>query len=115
MSLVLRGEPLAPGDSVLEGGDSRQLRLAVYPRGTGGTAPSGLRPGTYRWPDKPEVAAGALCERERCTAMPSGRITVLEIGADGRLSGYVDLRLADGRTMRGGFGAEWRPRRMFCG
>jgi len=47
--------------------------------------------------------------------MPSGRIKVREVGADGRLSGYVDLRLADGRTTRGGFDAEWRPRRMFCG
>lgn len=115
VSLVLRGEPLAPGDSVLEGGDSPQLRLAIYPRGSGGTKPSGLRPGTYRWPDKRGVAAGALCERGRYTAIPSGRITVREIGADGRLTGYVDLRLAAGRTTRGGFGAEWRPRRMFCG
>lgn len=113
VSLVLRGAPLAPGDSVIEAGDPAQLRLALYPRTTG-TGPSGLRPGTYRWPDQPEVAVGAWCAAGSCTTMPSGRITVREVAADGRFRGTVELRLLDGKSLRGSFDAEWRPRRMFC-
>lgn len=113
VSLVLRGAALAPGDSAIEAGDTPQLRLAMYPR-TSGTGPSGLRPGTYRWPDEPEVAIGSSCAAGSCTTMPSGRIAVDEVAIDGRLRGTVELQLQDGSTLRGSFDAEWRPRRMFC-
>ena len=113
VSLVLRGAPLAPGDSAIEAGDSPQLRLALYPR-TSGTGPSGLRPGTDRWPDQPEVAVGSRCDAGRCTTMPSGRIIVQDVEAGGRFRGTLDLLLQDGSELRGSFDADWRPRRMFC-
>jgi hypothetical protein len=114
VSLVLRGAPLAAGDSAIENGDAAQLRLAMYPRSGNSGSASGLPSGTYRWPSEPEMAIGAWCESGRCTTMPSGRITVREAAADGRLRGSVELRLEDGRSMRGTFDAEWRPRRWFC-
>lgn len=114
VSLVLRREALAPGDSAIEEGTAPQLRLALYPREGGGVAPSGVRPGTYRWPREPEVAIGARCQDGQCATMPSGQITVREARSDGRLLGTVDLRLADGSVLRGAFDAEWRPRRWFC-
>jgi hypothetical protein len=82
---VLRGEPLAPGDSAIES------------------------------PADPEVAIGAWCEAGRCDALPGGRITIRQADPDGRLRGTVEARLQDGMMLRGSFDAEWRPRRMFCG
>lgn len=114
VSLVLRRSPLVPGDSAIEAGDFPQLRLALYPRQTGSAGLSGLRPGTYRWPAAPEVAIGAWCDATQCTPSPTGRITVREAARDGRLTGAIELLLQDGRTLRGSFDAEWRPRRMFC-
>src|SRR5512145_2238791 len=103
VSLVLRGAPLARGDSAIEEGDAPQLRLAIYPRSGNDASASRLPAGTYRWPAEPEKAIGALCENGRCTTMPSGRITVRESAADGRLRGSVDLTLQDGRSLRGTF------------
>ena len=114
VSLVLRGTPLAPGDSAIEARDGVQLRLAIYPREIGGPSPSGVRAGTYRWPAEPQVAIGSWCQTTECTTSPTGRITLREVLADGRLRGSVELLLQDGKTLRGSFDAEWRPRRMFC-
>jgi hypothetical protein len=115
VSLVLRSVPLAPGDSVIERGNEPQLRLGIYPRKTRGSGPSGLAPGTVRWPADPEVAGGALCAGGRCSAMPRGAITSRQVDDDGRLRGHVDLQLADGRAARGTFDAEWRHIRRLCG
>jgi hypothetical protein len=114
VSLVLRGASLATGDSAIEAGDAPQLQLALYPRSGNDASVSRLPTGTYRWPSEPEMAVGAWCERGHCTTMRSGRITVREAAADGRLRGSVDVTLQDGRSMRGTFDAEWRPRRWFC-
>jgi hypothetical protein len=113
VSLVLRGAPLAPGDSAIEAGPSPQLRLALYPRSPG-IAPSGLNPGTYRWPSGTEVAIGSLCQGGSCSTATSGRILLREVGADGRLRGSAELELPDAGTLGGTFDAEWRPRQMYC-
>jgi hypothetical protein len=88
--------------------------MAIYPHESGGPSPSGVRPGTYHWPAEPEVAIGSWCDATECTSSTAGRITVREVSADGRLRGSVELLLQDGKTLRGSFDAEWRPRRMFC-
>ena len=111
--LVLRGAPLAPGDSAIEAGPAAQLRLALYPRDPG-ISPSGVNPGTYRWPAPTEVAIGSRCEAGTCSTATSGSITLREVGTDGRLRGSAELILPDGVTVRGSFDAEWRPRQMFC-
>ena len=111
--LVLRGAPLAPGDSAIEAGQVPRLRLALYPR-TPGISPSGLNPGTYRWPSETEVAIGSLCQGGSCSTATSGRITLREVGTDGRLRGSAELTLPDTGTIRGTFDAEWRPRQMYC-
>jgi len=113
VSLVLRGAPLAPGDSAIDAGPAAQLRLALYPRDPG-ISPSGLNPGSYRWPSQTEVAIGSLCQAGSCSTATSGRIILREVGADGRLRGSVELALPDAGTLRGTFDAEWRPRQMFC-
>lgn len=113
VSLVLRGAPLAPGDSVIDAGQEAQLRLAVYPRAPG-ISPSGLNPGSYRWPSETEVAIGSLCQAGSCSTATSGKITLRNVGTDGRLRGSVELALPDAGTLRGAFDAEWRPRQMFC-
>jgi hypothetical protein len=111
--VVLRGAPLAPGDSAIEAGQEAQLRLALYPRGPG-ISPSGLNPGTYRWPGQPEVAIGSLCQGGSCSTATSGRITLRDVGADGRIRGHAELELPGTGTVRGTFDAEWRPRQMYC-
>ena len=111
--VVLRGEPLAPGDSAIESGQTPQLRLALYPRGPG-ISPSGLNPGTYRWPRETEVAIGSLCQAGSCSTATSGRITLHDVGTDGRLRGSAELELPEAGTLRGTFDAEWRPRQMYC-
>ena len=113
VSLVLRGAPLAPGDSVIDAGQAAQLRLAVYPRAPG-ISPSGLNPGSYRWPSETEVAIGSLCQAGSCSTATSGKITLTDVGTDGRLRGSVELALPAAGTLRGAFDAEWRPRQMFC-
>lgn len=115
VSLVLRRTPLAPLDSLIEARDGPHLQLGMYPREARGAGRSGIRPGTFRWPADPEVAGGAFCDGERCTSMPAGRITVLDAAADGRLRGFVDLTLGDGRSIRGTFDASWRQRMQLCG
>ncbi|MDF2773450.1 MAG: hypothetical protein K0S86_2947 [Geminicoccaceae bacterium] len=115
VAIVLRRMPLAPGDSILEMGDEPRLQLGVYPRDGRGMGASALRPGTFRWPDEPEVAGGSFCENGRCTGLPAGTITIRQAEPDGRLRGAVDLRLADGRAVRGVFDAEWRHRAQLCG
>ena len=111
--LVLRGAPLAPGDSAIEAGPAPQLRLALYPRSPG-ISPSGLNPGTYRWPSETEVAIGSLCQGGSCSTATSGKIILHEVGTDGRLRGSAELDLPGTGTLRGSFDAEWRPRQMFC-
>ena len=113
VSLVLRGAPLTPGDSVIEAGPAAQLRLALYPRAPG-IAPSGLNPGTYRWPGETEVAIGSLCQGGSCSTATSGRITLRDVGTDGRLRGSAEIELPGTGIVRGTFDAEWRPRQMFC-
>ena len=113
VSLVLRGAPLAPGDSAIDAGSAAQIRLALYPRNPG-ISPSGLSPGTYRWPGETEVAIGSLCQRGSCTTATSGRITLRHVGTDGRLRGSAELALPGTGIVRGTFDAEWRPRQMFC-
>lgn len=113
VSLVLRGAPLAPGDSAIEAGSVPQLRLALYPRAPG-ISPSGLNPGTYRWPGDTEVAIGSLCQGGSCSTGTAGRITLREVGTDGRLRGSTELSLPDAGTIRGTFDAEWRARTMYC-
>lgn len=115
VAIVLRRMPLAPGDSILETGDEPRLQLGVYPRDTRGQGASGLRPGTFRWPNEPEVAGGSVCEDGRCTGLPAGTITIRQADPDGRLRGAVDLRLGDDRVIRGTFDAEWRHRTQLCG
>lgn len=115
VSLVLRSTPLAPLDSLIEQGTDAQLQLAIYPRDGRGTGLSGIRPGTVRWPADPEVAGGSLCEGGRCTGISRGRIVVRDAQDDGRLRGFVDLTLGDGRSIRGTFDAPWRPRTQLCG
>lgn len=115
VSLVLRGTPLAPLDSMIEAGDDPQLRLGIYPRDRRGVGRSGVRPGPARWPGDPEVGGGALCAAGRCTAIPRGRITIREARDDGRLRGIVDVTLGDGRSVRGTFDAAWRQRMRLCG
>jgi hypothetical protein len=115
VSLVLRHTALAPLDSIIEAGDDSQLHLEIYPRDAPGTRPSGIRLGTVRWPADVVVASGALCEGSRCTAIPSGSITVREADDTGRLRGIVDLTLAGNRSVRGTFAAEWRQRMRMCG
>lgn len=112
VSLVLRGAPLAPGLSAIEAGSAAQLRLALYPRNPG-ISPSGLNPGTYRWPSETEVAIGSLCQRGSCTTATSGRITLRDGGTDGRLRGSAELELPGTGIVRGSFDAEWRPRQLF--
>ena len=113
VSLVLRGAPLAPGDSAIEAGSGAQLRLALYPRKPG-IGPSGLNPGTYRWPSETEVAIGSRCQTVSCSTATSGRITLREVGSDGRLRGSAELELPGTGIVRGTFDAEWRSRQMFC-
>ncbi|HEX6048706.1 MAG TPA: hypothetical protein VFZ21_05550 [Gemmatimonadaceae bacterium] len=115
MALLLRSTPLAAGDSVLESGAEPQLRLGIYPRDSRLAGRSGLRPRTFRWPGEPEVAGGSFCANGRCTGLPAGTITIRQADPDGRLRGVVDLRLADGRGVRGAFDAEWRHRAQLCG
>ena len=115
VSLVLRHTPLAPLDSIIEAGDDPQLRLEIYPRDARDARPPGVRPGTVRWPADAQVAAGALCEGGRCTAIPSGSITVREADNAGRLRGSVDLTLTGNRSVRGAFSADWRQRMRLCG
>ena len=115
VSLVLRPDALAPGDSAIEAGDGPQLRVALYPRGErSGPAPTGLRPGTFRWPDSPEAAIGSSCENSRCTTFAGGSVTIRRLEPDGRIVGSVELSNPEGTSIRGRFEAEWRPRRMFC-
>ena len=111
--VVLRGAPLAPGDSAIEAGQTPQLRLALYPRGPG-ISPSGLNPGTYRWPRATEVAIGSLCQGGSCSTATSGRVTLHEVGTDGRLRGSAELELPGAGPVSGTFDAEWRPRQMYC-
>ena len=113
VSLVLRGAPLAPGDSAIEAGQAPQLRLGLYPRGPG-ISPSGLNPGTYRWPSNTEVAIGSLCQGGSCSTATSGKIVIHEVGDDGRLRGNAELELPGAGTLRGTFDAEWRSRQMYC-
>ena len=113
VSLVLRGAPLAPGDSVIDAGQEAQLRLALYPREPG-ISPSGLKPGSYRWPSEIEVAIGSLCQAGICSTASSGKITLREVGTDGRLRGSAELELPGTGKVRGSFDAEWRPRQMYC-
>jgi hypothetical protein len=113
VSLVLRGAPLAPGDSAIEAGSTPQLRLALYPR-SAGISPSGLNPGIYRWPSETEVAIGSLCQGGSCSTAAAGRITLREVGTDGRLRGTAELELPGTGTLRGTFDAEWRSRQVFC-
>lgn len=111
--VVLRGAPLVPGDSAIEGGQEAQLRLALYPRSPG-ISPSGLKPGTYRWPGETEVAIGSLCQGGSCSTATSGKVTLHDVGTDGRLRGSAELTLPDAGTIRGTFDAEWRSRQMYC-
>jgi hypothetical protein len=111
--VVLRGAPLAPGDSAIEAGQAPQLRLALYPRDSG-VSPSGLNPGTYRWPSETEVAIGSLCQGGSCSTATSGKVTLHDVGTDGRLRGSVELELPGAGPLRGSFDAEWRPRQMYC-
>ena len=113
VSLVLRGAALAPGDSAIDAGSEAQLRLALYPREPG-ISPSGLKPGTYRWPSDTEVAIGSLCLAGTCSTATSGKIILRDVGTDGRLRGSVELELPGPGTLRGTFDAEWRPRQMYC-
>jgi hypothetical protein len=111
--LVLRGAPLAPGDSVIYAGQTPQLRLALYPRSPG-ISPSGLKPGTYRWPSETEVAIGSLCQGGSCSTATSGKVILHDVGTNGRLRGSAELELPGAGTLRGTFNAEWRPRQMYC-
>jgi len=111
--VVLRGAPLAPGDSAIEAGQAPQLRLALYPRGPG-VSPSGLNPGTYRWPSETEVAIGSLCQAGSCSTATSGKVTLHDVGTDGRLRGSAELELPGAGPLRGTFEAEWRPRQQYC-
>ncbi|HJR36035.1 MAG TPA: hypothetical protein VJ817_13855 [Gemmatimonadales bacterium] len=111
--VVLRGAPLAPGDSAIEAGPAPQLRLALYPRSPG-ISPSGLNPGTYRWPGETEVAIGSICQGGSCSTATSGKVTLHVVGTDGRLRGSAELTLPDAGTIRGSFDAEWRSRQMYC-
>lgn len=115
VSLVLRDDTLAATDSMIERGDGPQLHVGLYPRRMGGVGPSGLTPGTFRWPDEPEVAGGAHCESGRCQSAPSGRVMVRQVMPDGTFSGELEVLLKNGDTVRGGFRAEWRNRSMLCG
>jgi len=111
--VVLRGAPLTPGDSAIEAGQAPQLRLALYPRGPG-VSPSGLNPGTYRWPSETEVAIGSLCQAGSCSTAASGKVTLHDVGTDGRLRGSAELELPGAGPLRGTFEAEWRPRQQYC-
>lgn len=113
VSLVLRGAPLAPADSAIEAGPAPQLRLALYPRSPG-ISPSGLKPGTYRWPSETEVAIGSLCQGGSCSTATSGKVTLHDVGTDGRLRGSAELTLPGAGTIGGTFDAEWRSRQMYC-
>ena len=109
VSIVLRGDPLDPADSLIEGGDQPQLRVAIYPRDA-----TRLGPRTYRWPRQPEEASGARCEGGRCEPARTGWIRIRSIAADSGLRGEIELQLSGGATFRGGFTAVWRSRKNFC-
>jgi hypothetical protein len=115
VSLVLRDDALTATDSMIEAGDRAHLQIGLYPRGSEGIAPSGLAPGTFRWPNQPEMAGGARCENGRCEAAPTGRVIIRDVQPDGRFSGEVDVILRNGEPVRGSFQADWRTRQMFCG
>ena len=116
VSLVLRHSALAPSETAIERGDDEQLRLGIYPRDSRAQNPTtGLERGTVGWPADPQVAGGAVCAAGRCGEIPRGTITIRDIGADGRLTGSVDLTLPGSRSVRGTFQAEWRQRARLCG
>jgi len=110
VSLVLRSDPLAGSDSLIEQGDRPQLRISIYPREAGGLARR-----TYRWPRQPEEAAASRCESGQCDPVSAGWVTIRTIAPDSQLTGELELRFEGGGTARGGFRAAWRSRRYFCG
>jgi hypothetical protein len=117
VSLVLRRDSLAPGDSLIEQSGGPMLQLGLYPRDRGrGSGPTGLAPYTFRWPLEPEEASGARCQQgPPCETFSRGRIAIRSISPDGAITGEVELESAQGAVVRGGFRAAWRQRVVYCG
>lgn len=110
VSLVLRTDSLADSIRAIENGSSPMLRIALYPRESGWTAPR-----TYAWPAEPEEASGSWCPAGACAGVPRGRVTIRHLGPDHGFDGDLTVWLADGSRLTREFRAAWRPREQLCG
>ena len=115
VSLVLRNDALAPTDSLIEKGSEPHLQIGLYPRESRGSNPSGLEPATFEWPADPEVANAGYCLNGQCENASKGRVRVTSVLPSGDFEGDVEITMPDGKVVRGGYQAKWRPRTMLCG
>lgn len=99
---AVESEQIPPAD--------RHLEVSIY------RSPTDLAGRTFGWPADPEVGGGRRClSADTCEVVPEGRVSIRESRPDSSLAGELFLRTASGDTVRGGFNARWRDRRIMCG
>lgn len=69
-----------------------------------------------RWSgDDQSIGVAVRCpEAGKCQRADSVKLQFGSRGPDGVIPGYLELKFEDGASIRGGFRAEWRDRRVMC-